>query len=50
MNIVNFKKNIYEEQKIEEILAKLGCHSIKKEQGGKLLQRVPDGDNKKVYK
>lgn len=48
MNIVNFKKNIYEEQKIEEILAKLGCHSIKKEQGGKIITAgLPDGDNKR---
>lgn len=48
MNIVNFKKNIYDNNKIPEILSKLGCHNIAYEQGCKIITAgLPDGDNRR---
>ena len=41
-------KRIHEEQKVEEILEKLGCPLIQEEQNGKLYTAMlPDGDNKR---
>lgn len=43
------KEKIYKENRIEEILEKLGCEYIKHEQGGKLITaRLPDGRNKRA--
>lgn len=46
MDVVNFKKNIYDNDKIAEILSKLGCHNIKHEQGNRIITAgLPDGNN-----
>lgn len=48
MDIVNFKKNIVDSNKVEELLIKLGCHNVKKEQNGKIITAgLPDGNNKR---
>lgn len=48
MDIVNFKKNIFNNNKIEELLIKLGCHNVKKEQSGKIITAgLPGGDNRR---
>lgn len=48
MNIVNFKQNIYRENKIPEILEKLGCKFVKEEQNGSIFTAaLPEGNNKR---
>lgn len=45
-DLLSIKKRIYEEERIEELLEKLGCHHIKVEQrGGLYTAGLPDGDN-----
>lgn len=45
---IEIKKRIYEEERIEELLEKLGCHHIKREQHGELITAArPDGSNRR---
>lgn len=48
MDIVNFKQNIYENNKIPDILIALGCHDVKAEQSSKIFTAgLPDGNNRR---
>lgn len=42
------KKRVYDDQRIEEILRELNCHSVKPEQrGGLITAGLPDGNNRR---
>lgn len=45
-NLSDLKKKIYKDNRVEELLEKLGCHRIRSEKGGELFVAArPDGDN-----
>lgn len=46
--LLQIKNRIYKEDRIKELLEKLGCWSIETEQNGKLIvAALPDGDNRR---